>query len=71
VKPENWKNLQVYEQEVTKSLQGSVTALCSYNLGNLDGKQLVEVAETHKATLVKKEEGWYIIASADAHFEKA
>jgi len=70
VKPNDWKNLQIYEEEVTRTLPGSVTALCSYNVADLTPHQLMNVANTHPATIMKESKGWYIIDISETTFDK-
>ena len=70
VKPRDWKNFQVYEQEVTRTLQGSVTALCSYDLKNLTLDQLLQVTDTHLATILKNKSEWYVIDISDTTFHQ-
>lgn len=70
VKSKDWKNFQVYEEQVTRTLLGSVTALCSYRVGDLDLKQLMTVAETHLATLLKQDDAWYIVDASDHTLNK-
>lgn len=70
VKPQDWKNLQVYEEEVTIHLPGSVTALCSYNVADLDNEQMLKVADTHLATILKNKEEWFVVDIAKPTFDK-
>jgi hypothetical protein len=67
VSPRNWRNYQTYELEVTRTLRSATTALCSYDTTKLSAEEIVDVVNTHQASILKRDGKWTAIGPlADA-----
>lgn len=58
VRRDDWRNLLVYEGEVTRTLRSSVTAICSYDLNQMSTEEVLEIIRVHQATILKKGKEW-------------
>lgn len=65
IAPRNWRNYQIYEGEITRTLPQPITAFCSYDLTTLTPENVLEVVSTHQASVVKKNGHWTVIESSE------